>query len=149
MVDGRTRDQTGVNPKNETLANLTLCSERKGRVAKWDHHTKEFKAGAVERMKGCGNVKALTAELEVSRTILYQWKYKLEGEPAKKRPTRTPSPDSPAYVELKQENVNLKIALADKTLEASFFRGALQRVGDRRRRSRNNGDPASTTTSQK
>jgi hypothetical protein len=39
--------------------------------------------------------------------------------------------------------------LADKTLEASFFRGALQRVGDRRRRSGDNGDPASTTTSQK
>lgn len=118
-------------------------------MAKWDHHTKEFKAGAVERMKGCRNIKALAAELEVSRGILYQWKYELEGEPAKKRSRRTPAPDSPAYVELKKENVELKIALADKTLEASFFRGALQRVEDRCRRSRNNGDPASTTTSQK
>jgi hypothetical protein len=98
---------------------------------------------------GEADLVALAAELEVSRTILYQWKYELEGEPAKKRSRRTPSPESPAYVELKKENVDLKIALADKTLEASFFRGALQRVEDRRRRSRNNGDPASRTTSQK
>jgi hypothetical protein len=57
--------------------------------------------------------------------------------------------DSPTIAALKKEVVELKVALADKALEVDFFRGALQRVEDRRRRSESNGDTASTTTSQK
>jgi transposase-like protein len=116
-------------------------------VARWDRHTKEFKARAVERMKGCANIKALATELQVSRQMLYQWKYEAEGKPAKKRPKPPPAPNSPAYGELKKENVDLKIALADKTLQADFFRGALQRVEDGRRKRENSGGSGSTTTS--
>ena len=57
--------------------------------------------------------------------------------------------DSPAIAALKKEVVGLKVALADRALEADFFKGALQKVEDRRRRSGNSGDPASTATSQK
>jgi len=45
--------------------------------------------------------------------------------------------------------VELKVALSDRALEADFFKGALQKVEDRRRRSGSSGDPASTATSQK
>jgi hypothetical protein len=57
--------------------------------------------------------------------------------------------DTPAIAALKKEVVQLKVALADKTLEADFFRGALQSIEDRRRNSGSNGDPASTSTSKK
>ena len=57
--------------------------------------------------------------------------------------------DTPAIASLKKEVIQLKVALADKTLEADFFKGALQRVEDRRRSSGSSGDPASTNTSRK
>jgi len=115
-------------------------------VAKWDHHTKKVKAQAVERMKSGGNIKALAAEFQVSRATLYEWKYEIEGTRPKKQPKRTPCPGSPGYIELQKENVDLKLALADKMLEASFFRGALQRVGERRRKHESSGGLGSTTT---
>ena len=116
-------------------------------MAKWDRHTKEFKTQAVQRMKGCPNIEALARDLQVSRQILYKWKYEVEGEPTNKRTKRAASADSPGCIELRRQIVDLKLALADKTLEASFFKGALQRVEDRRRNSARNGGPRSTSTS--
>ncbi len=114
-------------------------------MAKWDRHTKEFKARAVERMKGCPNVEGLARELQVSRQTLYEWKYGAEGALRKKRPKVPASADSPRCMELKKQVVDLKLALADKTLEASFFKGALQRV-EARGRSRNDSGGAESTT---
>ena len=116
-------------------------------MRKWHRYTQEFKAEAVRRLKGCENMEALARELKVSRGILYLWRDKQEGTLRKKRPG--PVVDTPAIAALKKEVVQLKVALADKTLEADFFKGALQRVEDRRRSSGSSGDPASTTTSQK
>jgi Transposase len=116
-------------------------------VAKWDRHTKEYKVRAVERMKGCRNIRALARELQVSRQLLYEWKYEVEGERPKKQPDSAASAESARCAELKKQVADLKIALADKTLEASFFKGALQRVEDRRRSSGSSGGPGSTTTS--
>ena len=113
-------------------------------MKKWDRHTKEFKARVLDRMKECGNIRALAAELHVSRQTLYLWKYEMEEEATKKRPKL---PTSPEFLQLKKENLDLKVALADKTLEANFFRGALQRVEDRRRRRESSGEQGSTTTS--
>jgi hypothetical protein len=45
--------------------------------------------------------------------------------------------------------VQLKVALANRAVEADFFKGALQRVEDRRRNSGSAGATASTTTSEK
>jgi transposase-like protein len=94
------------------------------RVAKWDRHTKEFKAAAVAQMKDCANIRKLAAELKVSRQLLYLWRYELEAKPAKQRPKETRT-DTPAVNGLKQEIVDLKTALADKTLELDFFKGVV------------------------
>ncbi len=107
----------------------------------------EFRAEALRRLKGCENIGALARELKVSRGILYQWRDKQEGTFRKKRPG--PVVDTPAIAALKKEVVQLKVALADKALEADFFKGALQSIEDRRRSSGSTGDPESTTTSKK
>jgi transposase-like protein len=114
----------------------------------WNRYTQEFKDQAVERLKGCNNVLALARELKVSRGILYLWRDKQAGRPSATKRSG-PVVDSPAITALKKEVVQLKVALADKALEADFFKGALQRVEDRRRNSASCGDPASTVTSQK
>ena len=115
-------------------------------MAKWDRHTKEFKAAAVARMKGCANIHTLAAELKVPRQTLYVWRYELEGKPAKQRPKGAQT-DTPVVSGLKREISDLKTALADKTLEIDFFKGALQRFEDRRHS--RSGGPESTTTSRK
>ena len=89
-------------------------------MREWHRYTPEFKDKAVERLKGCTNVEALARELKVSRGILYLWRDKAEGRDRAKRPG--PVVDTPAIAALKKEVVELKVALADKALEADFRR---------------------------
>src|SRR3954447_12702098 len=116
-------------------------------MRKWQRYTPEFRAEALRRLKGCENIGALARELKVSRGILYQWRDKQDGTFRKKRPG--PVVDTPAITALKKQVDQLKIALADKTLEADFFKGALQSIEDRRHTTVSSGDSASTDTSRK
>jgi hypothetical protein len=70
---------------------------------------------AVERLKGCDNIVALSAELGVHR--------------------------------LRLQVGQLKRLVADKTLEADFFKGALRKVEARRQSNKQAGETASTTRS--
>jgi transposase-like protein len=89
-------------------------------VARWGQFTREYKGRVVDRMKECSNIKALAAELQISRQALYRWKDEIEGKAGQKRSSPCVSP---GMTELRKEIADLKIALADKTMEASFFRG--------------------------
>ena len=80
---------------------------------------------AVERLKGCDNIVALSEELGVHRRLLYTWRDQLEpiddGEvPAENGKER----------ELRLQVAQLKRLVADKTLEADFFKGALHQEKD-------------------
>ena len=103
-------------------------------------HTKEFREQAVERLKSSDNIVGLARELGVHRRLLYQWKQEQErldrGE------------YSPAS-RLEDKVLALEQALAEKTLELDFFKGALQKVEARRRSSSIAGAEASTTKSEK
>jgi transposase len=99
----------------------------------------------VERMKQCDDVGALAKELGIHRRMLYRWRDQLE--PVEKG--EGPAPQSLAEARLRQEVSRLKQALADKTLEIDFFKGALQKVEARRQQSGVSGAKASTTKSGK
>ena len=102
-------------------------------------YPRAFQLMALERMKNCESVSALAEELGVHRTVLYHWKNHIkaiEGGAA----------DSPIR-ELRKQVRDLKRVLADKTLEADFFKGALQKIEARRQGSRGSGETASTTRS--
>jgi transposase-like protein len=110
-------------------------------------YSMEFRRIAVERMKGCNNITRLAKELGVERKSLYLWRGQLDPESVI---SRKPGPAAKSRaVELEQEVGRLKRVLADKTLELDFFRGALQKVEERRRQSKNSGGKTSTTTSGK
>jgi transposase-like protein len=116
----------------------------KKRVARYSI---EFRRIAVERMKGCNNIATLAKELGVERKSLYLWREQLDPESVI---SRKPGPPAKSReVELEKEVLRLKGVLADKTLELDFFRGALQKVEERRRQNKNCGDKTSTTTSGK
>ena len=107
----------------------------------------KFRRVVVERMKGCNNITALARELGVERKTIYLWREQLDPESVIKR--KTGPPTKSREVELEQEVSRLKRVLADKTLELDFFKGALQKVEERRRQSKSSGAKTSTSTSGK
>ena len=101
-------------------------------------YPKAFRQMAVERMRNCDNISELAKELGVDRSALYHWRNLTPGEAGA---TAT----SPMR-ELRKEVRDLKRVLAEKSLEADFFKGALQ-VEARRQGSSASGGTASTTRS--
>jgi transposase-like protein len=97
---------------------------------------------AVERLKGCGNIVALSAELGVHRRLLYKWRDQLAPIDDGQGP-----PENSKERELQLQVAQLKRLMADKTLEADFFKGALQKVEARRPNNKPTGETASTTKS--
>lgn len=112
----------------------------KKRVGKFP---KAFRQYAVERLKRCENIVALSKELGVHRRLLYRWRDQLE--PAESGAGLAPG--NSREMTLRKEVSRLQRALADKTLEVDFFKGALRKVKARRQRSGNSGGTTSTTTS--
>jgi transposase-like protein len=115
-------------------------AKRRGR-----RYTNEFKRLCVERMKQCDNVGVLAKELDIHRRMLYRWRDQLD--PVEKG--EWPPPQPSGETTLHQEVSRLKQALADKTLELDFFKGALQKVEARRQQRDVSGAKASTTKSGK
>jgi transposase-like protein len=116
---------------------------KKLRVAKrrvW-RHPSEFRRKAVERMRKGESVLALERELGVQHGLLYKWR-----KQADQAELREKSPSERAYSALRQELQQTKQALAEKTLEVDFFKGALQKI-EARRRQAGAGEKASTTKS--
>jgi transposase-like protein len=98
---------------------------------------------AVERLKRCENIVALSEELGVHRRRLYKWRDQLDPVDIGDEPL----PENPHESTLRKEVSQLKRRLAEKTLELDFFRGALQNVEARRQGSGTSGNKASTTKS--
>jgi hypothetical protein len=100
---------------------------------------------AVERMRSADNVGELAKELGVTRRCLYKWRTKLDHlEPGEEGPR--PNSHESAY---RKQAHQLKRLLAEKTLEVDFFKGALQKIEARRRKSGASGETASTTKYEK
>ena len=108
-------------------------------------YPKEFRRMAVERLKPCDNIVALSEELGVHRRLLYKWRDQLDPVDS----GDGPPPENPRESTLRKEVSQLKWLLADKTVEVDFFKGALQKIEARRQRSGNSGARASTTRSGK
>ena len=112
----------------------------KGTSKRYRKYGKEFRAQALERLKRGDNVTAIANELGVDRNLLYTWRARMEAREGKACPQVDLS-------ERKDEINELKLLLAEKTLEVDFFKGALQKVAARRQNNTGSGEKASTTKS--
>jgi transposase-like protein len=110
-------------------------------MAKWRRHPVEFKRQVVERMKTCENIEALARELKLQRKLLYTWKYQLEGRPEPRHANLATTAEERREKPLREEITKLKLALAERTLENDFFKGALRRIEEERQSKRESGDP--------
>jgi len=104
---------------------------------------------AVARMSSSDNISALSEELGVDRKLLYRWRGQMELTPPAEtvEASEGAPPEDPRESRLRQENSQLKRALADKSLEVDFFKGALQKIAARRQPNKSSGERASTTKS--
>jgi len=114
----------------------------KGKVGKYPL---AFRKRAVERMRGCENVKELAKELGIHRNLLYSWRDRLAPEDRAEWEAKEAGREGP----LERENRQLKEALAEKILEVDFFRSALQKIAARRQHNMPAGETASTRKSGK
>jgi transposase-like protein len=107
-------------------------------------YPRAFRQMAIDRLRKCDNVVALSEELGVHRRLLYKWRQQLEPP----EPDGISVPDTREFT-LTKEICQLKRLLAEKVQEVDFFKGALQKVEARRQNNESTGARASTTKSGK
>ena len=115
------------------------------------YHPESLRVAAVERMKlGC-NVSNLAKELGVARTSLYCWLWKTEGQLAVGDSSAGVAADfdprDHKVKELESKLAQLESELGRRSLEISFFKGALRRIEESRQSRGNSGGTASTPKS--
>lgn len=98
-------------------------------------------------MKTSDNIRGLARELELDFKLLYVWKNQFEGRPEPRHASYVETPEETTERKLREENARLKQALADRSLEIDFFKGALRRIQEGRPSKSSTGDPASTPKS--
>jgi transposase-like protein len=134
----------GVNPKTETVLTRTLCREAPANGNPTSLATSErIQADGRRAFNNCENIVALAKELGIQRRLLYKWRKNFEVADA----IGEPVPPNAREGRLRKELGHVKRLLAEKALEADFFRSALQRVEARRQQSSVAGEKTSTTTS--
>ena len=104
----------------------------------------EVKRDALDRMRTTTNICKLAKELGIPRRTLYAWRDE-ELAKAEKRDQKPKTREQ----ELEQQNAQLKEALGEAAMDLSFFRGALQRIWERRQANSAVGGSASTEKSGK
>ena len=102
---------------------------------KYVKYTQEFREAALSRLQTTPSVSGLCRELGISRQLLYSWRDGEQREREKQRPG--------AEQRLRQENLELKKALAKKTLEVDFLKAACAKVAALSQTGTGSGAPAS------
>jgi transposase len=117
--------------------------KKMGRPLKFDEG---FRKTALERLKGCEYIAGLAQELGISRSQLYRIQRDASG--------RKPEPKPEAWLKEKAEErqrrriAELERLVARQALELDFFRGALLRIEEnRRKQGLNSGKPSTSKSS--
>ena len=117
-----------------------------GRPRKFDD---AFRQAALERLKTCKDVSALVHELQVSRAQMYRWRDEAPGR------IPVPGPRTAAQIEEKKEErqqrriAELERLVARQALDLDFFKGALLRIEENRRKREQTSGMPSTNKSDK
>ncbi len=117
-----------------------------GRPRKFDE---AFQRSVVERMKTCNDVTGLVRELQVSRSQMYRWRDEALGRIA------VPSSKTAAQIQEKKEEqqkrriAELERLVARQALDLDFFKGALLRIEENRRKHTQTSGMPSTNKSDK
>jgi len=104
----------------------------------------EFRSAAVQRVKNGELISAVARDVDVHPGVLRSWVNIADVAACKKAPVA-----KFGEIALRQENQQLKQALAETILERDFFEGALQKIEARRQPNGKAGETASTPRSRR
>ena len=114
--------------------------KKMGRPRKYDE---DFRQRVLERMKTCQDISALALDLGVNRSQLYRFRNEALG--------RAPVPRPESWLREKSDQrqrrriAELERVVARQALELDFFKGALLRIEEnRRKRGQNSGKPSTS-----
>jgi transposase-like protein len=125
-----------VNP----LSQQDQPPKKAGRPRKYDD---AFRLQAVERLKTCTNVSALARELGIKRKWLYEWRDAAHGRVSKTKEVTLLK--STPEDRTKKRVASLEKLVAKQALELDFFKGALLRIEEqRRKREQTSGVPSTS-----
>jgi transposase-like protein len=130
-----------VNPKSQQE------QEQKKRRGPPRKYSVEFRQQALERLKSSANVTALARELGIRRKWLYAWRDQANGRVPEPRSSSQPKPSTEDRE--RRRMAELERLVARQALELDFFKGALQRIEERRRKREQTSATASTSKSSK
>jgi transposase-like protein len=116
--------------------------KKMGRPRKYDE---DFRQTALERMKTCQDVSALALELGVNRAQLYRFRNEALGRKSESRPEAWLK--ERADERQRRRIAELERLVARQALELDFFRGALLRIEENRRKQGQNSGKPSTSKS--
>lgn len=125
-------------------------------MGKWRKYSPEVRQRALERMKACDNISELARELGIRRKWLYKWSEQerdsaVQGSTPRTHQTESDPAGSGASsqeAKLRKQVQELQSKVAQQSLEIDFFKGALQRIEQRRRNREATTVPASTNKSE-
>jgi hypothetical protein len=113
-----------------------------GRPRKYDE---DFRQTALERMKGCPDVTGLALELGIPRGQLYRFQREALG--LKQEPKPEAWLKEKAEERQRRRMAELERLVARQALELDFFKGALLRIEENRRKQGQNSGKPSTSKS--
>lgn len=114
-------------------------------------YPEEFRQHALERMETCDNIAGLARELGVRRKWLYKWRDQVCGRvPESESESRSANKPKPRAEDRERKRLaELERLVARQALEMDFFKGALQRIEELRRKREQTSGAASTSKSGK
>lgn len=100
-------------------------------------HAAEFRVEIAQRMEAGENVKALSRQYKLARSMMYRWRdayrkhgpgglARSPGKPAGPVAPAAPGPDE----RLRQRIAELERKVGQQSLEIDFFKGVFRRLGD-------------------
>lgn len=110
-------------------------------------YSDEFRREALERMKTCDSISALARELGVRRKWLYKWRDLAQSGRVPAAVGRPPKAKMTAEEKDRKRIAELERLVARQALEIDFFKGALQRIEEHRRKREQTSGAASTSRS--
>lgn len=109
----------------------------------------EFRRNALEQMKTSTNVTELAHQLGIRRKWLYYWRDEATGRVSEPRKTAEAKPTKIAENREKKRIAELERLVARQAMEIDFFKGALLRVEEKRRKREQTSGTPSTSKSGK
>ena len=99
-------------------------------------------------MRTCDNIAGLARELGVRRKWLYKWRDQAQGKESR-RASRPAKPKPSGEEKHRKRMAELEKLVAKQALEIDFFKRALQRIEEQRRKREQTSGAASTSKSGK